>query len=86
VVLFGSDFWSGLMEWMKTKLLEEGTVSAEDVDLMVITEDVDEVVQIMKRQREKKLKHIEEAHQHWLNNPMSKNVEDVIKNLVRNNK
>ena len=86
VVLFGSNFWSGLMEWMKTKLLEEGTVSEEDFDLMVITDDVDEVVEIMNRHREKKLRLIEEAHQKWLKNPMTKNVEDVIKNLVRNNK
>ena len=86
VILFGSNFWSGLMEWMRTKLLQEGTVSEEDFDLMVITDDVDEVVEIMNRHREKKLRLIEEAHQEWLKNPMSKNVEDVIKNLVRNNK
>lgn len=86
VILFGSDFWSGLMEWMKTKLLEQGTLSEKDFDLMVITDDVDEVVEIMNCHREKKLALIEEAHQQWLKNPMSKNVEDVIKNLVRNNK
>ena len=85
VVLFGSDFWSGLMTWMQTKLLEQGTVSEEDFDLMVITDDIDEVVEIMNRHRQKKLKHIEEAHQEWLKNPMSKNVEEVIKNIVRNN-
>ncbi|MDH3343118.1 MAG: TIGR00730 family Rossman fold protein, partial [Gammaproteobacteria bacterium] len=86
VVLFGSDFWSGLMDWMREKLLKEGTISEEDFDLMAVTDDVDEVVEIMNRHREKKLKLIEEAHQQWLENPMSKNVEDVIKELIRNNR
>ena len=86
IVLFGTEYWSGLMDWMKATLLKHGTVSEEDFDLIVITDDVDEVVEIMNCHREKKLRHIEEAHQEWLKNPMSKNVEDVIKNLVRNNK
>ena len=86
VILFGTKFWSGLLDWMKATLLEHGTVSEEDFDLIVMTDDVDEVVEIMNRHREKKLKHIEEARQDWLKNPMSKNVEEVIKNIVRNNK
>ena len=86
IILFGTSFWSGLMDWMRATLLEHGTVSEEDFDLIVLTDDVDEVVEIMNCHREKKLKHIEEAHQEWLKNPMSKNVEEVIRNLVRNNK
>ncbi|MDH5388621.1 MAG: TIGR00730 family Rossman fold protein [Gammaproteobacteria bacterium] len=85
IVLFGTEYWSGLIDWMKATLIKHGTVSEEDFDLIVITDDVDEVVEIMNCHREKKLKHIEEAHQEWLKNPMSKNVEDVIRNLVRNN-
>ena len=86
IILFGTRFWSGLIDWMKDTLLEHGTVSEKDFDLIVLTDDVEEVVEIMNRHREKKLKHIEEAHQEWLKNPMSKNVEEVIKNLVRSNR
>ena len=71
---------------MRVTLIKHGTVSEEDFDLIVVTDDVDEVIEIMNWHREKKLKHIEEAHQEWLKNPMSKNVEEVIKKLARNNK
>lgn len=86
IILFGVEFWSGLIDWMRSTLMKHGTVSEEDFDLIVITDDVDEVVEIMNAHREKKMRHIEEAHKKWLKNPMSKNVEEVIKNLVRNNR
>ncbi|MDH5612568.1 MAG: TIGR00730 family Rossman fold protein [Gammaproteobacteria bacterium] len=86
IILFGTEFWSGLMDWMKATLLKYGTVSEEDFDLIVVTDDVDEVIEIMNCHRAMKLRHIEEAHQEWLKNPVSKNVEEVIRNLVRNNR
>ena len=86
IVLFGTDYWSGLIDWMRTALIEHGTVSEADFDLIVLTDSVDEVVEIMNCHRENKLRLIEESHQEWLKNPMSKNVEEVIKNIVRNNK
>ena len=53
LVLFGSDFWNGLMDWLKTKMYEYGTISPEDMDLITVTDDPHEVVRIM----------IE--HRHW---------------------
>jgi uncharacterized protein (TIGR00730 family) len=45
IVLFGSDFWSGLIDWIKKTLLEEyRNVSPEDLDLIKIVDDVDEAV------------------------------------------
>lgn len=45
IVLFGSDFWSGLIDWIKETLLEEyHNVSPEDLDLIKIVDDVDEAV------------------------------------------
>jgi uncharacterized protein (TIGR00730 family) len=45
IVLFGSDFWSGLIDWIKKTLLEEyHNVSLEDLDLIKIVDDVDEAV------------------------------------------
>ncbi len=52
LVLFGSDFWGGLMIWLKSKMLEYGTISAEDLDLITVTDDPDEVVRIMVAHRE----------------------------------
>lgn len=47
LVLFGSDFWGGLMDWLKNKMLEYGTISEEDLELITVTDDIEEVVRIM---------------------------------------
>nr|WP_321185109.1 TIGR00730 family Rossman fold protein [Enemella dayhoffiae] len=47
VVLFGSGYWSGLKEWIVEQALGEGYISAPDVDMLPITDDVDEAVAIM---------------------------------------
>lgn len=52
LVLFGSDFWGGLMDWLKTKMLEYATISPEDLDLITVTDDPQEVVNIMSAHRE----------------------------------
>lgn len=47
VILFGTDYWSGLIDWLRKNALREGTVSASDMDLIRITDDVDELVEII---------------------------------------
>ena len=45
IVLVGESFWQGLIEWVKTVLLErERTISPQDLDLIPITDDIAEVV------------------------------------------
>ena len=45
IVLFGSDFWSGLIDWIKNTLLEEyHNISPEDLDLIKVVDDVDEAI------------------------------------------
>lgn len=51
LVLFGSDFWGGLLEWLKIKMLEYGTISAEELSLITITDDPQEVLEIMTKHR-----------------------------------
>ena len=38
VVLFGSDYWSGLMEWVRGTVAGEGKISPEDLDLLCVTD------------------------------------------------
>jgi uncharacterized protein (TIGR00730 family) len=52
LVLFGSQFWSGLMVWLKTTLVEYGTISAEELNLITVTDDPQEVVNIMNKHRQ----------------------------------
>ncbi|MDX1618510.1 MAG: TIGR00730 family Rossman fold protein [Balneolaceae bacterium] len=44
VVLIGTEYWSGLIEWIKNTMIEEGTISAGDVDLFHLTDDYIEAV------------------------------------------
>jgi len=47
VVLFGSEYWSGMMDWLKARVLEEGKISTEDLTIFTITDDVDEAVKVI---------------------------------------
>lgn len=47
IVLFGADYWSGLIEWIRTVMLHEGKVSPEDLNLLVVTDDVEEALDII---------------------------------------
>ncbi|HJW21195.1 MAG TPA: TIGR00730 family Rossman fold protein, partial [Candidatus Limnocylindrales bacterium] len=48
VILVGSEYFRGLLDWMKAKLLAEGMVAPGDLDLMTVTDDPDEVVRIVR--------------------------------------
>jgi uncharacterized protein (TIGR00730 family) len=44
VVLVGSEYWLGLLDWMKKNLLAEGRISPEDFDLFTLSDDLDSIV------------------------------------------
>ena len=44
VVLFDSDYWQGLLDWLRERLLTEGMISPEDVDLLHVTDSPVEAV------------------------------------------
>jgi uncharacterized protein (TIGR00730 family) len=44
VVLFDSDYWRGLIDWVHRRLLAEGMISPEDDDVVVVTDDPAEAV------------------------------------------
>ena len=46
VVLMGTEFWSGLVGWLRETMLARGNIDAEDLDILHVTDDVDEVVAI----------------------------------------
>ena len=49
VILVGTDYWSGLLDWVKDTLLKRKLISADDIDLVRLTDDPDEVVKIIKQ-------------------------------------
>ena len=48
IILFGTDFWGGIMDWIKDTLLEKfGNISATDLDLIHLVDTEDEVIDIL---------------------------------------
>jgi uncharacterized protein (TIGR00730 family) len=47
IVLFGSSYWKGLLDWIKTAQLAEKTISPEDLNLMIVTDSIEEARDIM---------------------------------------
>jgi predicted Rossmann-fold nucleotide-binding protein len=56
IVLFGTVFWNSLIDWMRQTLLEFNTISEKDLDLITITDDPQQVLEIMIKPREQKQK------------------------------
>jgi hypothetical protein len=49
VVLFGSEYWQGLLDWLEDRMLAERMISRKDIKLFSVTDDVQEVVDIIQR-------------------------------------
>jgi uncharacterized protein (TIGR00730 family) len=47
IVLYRSEYWQGLLDWVKSTQLAEGMISPEDLNLLVLTDSVDEICEIM---------------------------------------
>jgi len=47
VVLMGTDYWQGLLEWLRTSTASGEFIREDDLDLVHLTDDVDEVVQVV---------------------------------------
>jgi hypothetical protein len=48
IILFGSDYWQGLLEWVREEVIEQGNVSPQDLELIEVCDDVDQVVEIIR--------------------------------------
>jgi uncharacterized protein (TIGR00730 family) len=48
VVLVGTRYWQGLIDWMRETQLKAGAVSEADIALLKLTDDPDEVVEIIR--------------------------------------
>ncbi|TQN37379.1 hypothetical protein FHU33_4028 [Blastococcus colisei] len=47
VILFGTEYWSGLIHWVRTTLAGTGTINAADLDLITVTDDIGEVMAVI---------------------------------------
>ena len=49
IVLVGSEFWSGLVTWIKDTILCHGNIHADDLQLFTVLDDADAVVDYLKK-------------------------------------
>lgn len=45
IVLVGSDYWAGLLQWIEERLLASGNIKEEDCSLFKVLDEVDDIVQ-----------------------------------------
>jgi uncharacterized protein (TIGR00730 family) len=49
VILMGSDYWKGLIDWIRSIMLQEAKILSADLDLLQIMDDPDEVVRHLQK-------------------------------------
>ncbi len=47
VILFGSDYWHGLVNWIRQRPLDEGKIDAADLKLLMVTDSTEKACQIL---------------------------------------
>ena len=47
IILYDSSYWAGLLDWLRTKVVPEGNVSERDLELIRVSDDIDEIVAII---------------------------------------
>ena len=55
VVLLGTSYWSGLIGWLRDTALDQGMVKESDLEMLNLTDDVDEAVALMHASRGERL-------------------------------
>ena len=52
LALLGVDYWQGMITWLRDTVLADGKIAESDLDMLVLTDDVDEAVRLMVKARE----------------------------------
>ena len=49
VILFGKEYWQGMLSWLKDTVLKNGSISKEDLKIFTVVDNPKEVVQVIKK-------------------------------------
>ena len=52
IILFGTAFWGGLLDWIRNTLVSGGLISPEDMDYLTVTDSTEEVVAVLRKHRD----------------------------------
>jgi len=59
VVLVGRDYWQGMIDWLRTTVLDQGNISQEDAELIQIVDEPEEVCAIINKRYKDRLSGIQ---------------------------
>jgi uncharacterized protein (TIGR00730 family) len=48
IILFGTEYWSGLLDWLRSTVARQANIHEDDLDLIRLSDDVDEIAGIIK--------------------------------------
>ena len=61
VVLVGTAYWAGLLDWLRSTMLADGYLSPRDLDLVHVTDSVDEALEIIEKAEQGRTEHAPRA-------------------------
>lgn len=62
IILFGSEYWKPLMDYMREVMIPFGTIDPEDVELMSLVDQPQEVIEIVYKRSREKYRYLEEYY------------------------
>ena len=49
VILFGREYWDGMLVWLRDTVLKDSNISREDLDIFIVVDEPGEVVTVIKK-------------------------------------
>jgi hypothetical protein len=49
IVLYGTEYWAGLMDWIRARMVAEGMIEGDDLGLLAISDSADEICELVTR-------------------------------------
>ena len=49
VILFGSEYWKGMLDWLRDTVLKNGSIDKEDLKIFTVVDEPKEVVEVIKK-------------------------------------
>jgi uncharacterized protein (TIGR00730 family) len=49
VIILGKDYWKGMLDWLKSRVLPDGCISKEDLDIFTVVDKPQEVVKAIRK-------------------------------------
>lgn len=47
LILTGAEYWTPFVDWVSTRLVDDGLISPKDIELMFVTDDLDEIIELL---------------------------------------